>query len=217
MVVGGLSTYRRPSPRSNKKFSQRQCTEASVLPIVVFFIELSLPPETLEQVFYLFGLVPARFAHPHWAMRVGFPVNDYWPFLTHQFLHGGWLHIIGNMWTLWIFGDNVEDRIGSLRFAIFYLTCGFVAAMTDLMTQWESTVPTVGASGAIAGVLGAYLLFGNSVETPKTTLQLFEPDARAVYTLEQAALLTQLSRRLIAVYFKHGLVSPVMDPAWLVF
>jgi membrane associated rhomboid family serine protease len=74
---------------------------------------------------------------PHWAMRVGFPVNDYWPFLTHQFLHGGWLHIIGNMWTLWIFGDNVEDRMGSLRFAIFYLRCGFVAAMTDLMTQWD--------------------------------------------------------------------------------
>jgi membrane associated rhomboid family serine protease len=80
--------------------------------VVVFFIELSLPQETLEQVFYLFGLVPARFAHPHWAMRVGFPVNDYWPFLTHQFLHGGWLHIIGNMWTLWIFGDNVEDSNG---------------------------------------------------------------------------------------------------------
>jgi membrane associated rhomboid family serine protease len=70
-------------------------------------------------------------------MRVGFPINDYWPFLTHQFLHGGWLHIIGNMWTLWIFGDNVEDRMGSLRFAIFYLRCGFVAAMTDLMTQWD--------------------------------------------------------------------------------
>jgi membrane associated rhomboid family serine protease len=126
--------------------------------VVVFFIELSLPQETLAQVFYLFGLVPARFAHPHWAMRVGFPINDYWPFLTHQFLHGGWLHIIGNMWTLWIFGDNVEDRMGSLRFAIFYLTCSFVAAMTHLMTQSESTVPTVGASGAIAGVLGAYLL-----------------------------------------------------------
>jgi membrane associated rhomboid family serine protease len=62
------------------------------------------------------------------------------------------------MWTLWIFGDNVEDRMGSLRFAIFYLACGFVAAMTHLMTQSESTVPTVGASGAIAGVLGAYLL-----------------------------------------------------------
>ena len=126
--------------------------------VVMFFFELALPQETLEQVFYLFGIVPARFAHPNWAARVGFPVNDYWPLLTHQFLHGGWLHIIGNMWTLWIFGDNVEDRMGPLRFAFFYLTCGLVAAVTELITQPESTVPTVGASGAIAGVLGAYLL-----------------------------------------------------------
>ena len=75
-----------------------------------------------------------------------------------QFLHGGWLHIIGNMWTLWIFGDNVEDRMGSLRFAIFYVTCG-MAAVAQLITLPDSMVPTVGASGAIAGVLGAYLLF----------------------------------------------------------
>jgi membrane associated rhomboid family serine protease len=126
--------------------------------VVVFFFELALPQETLEQVFYLFGIVPARFAHPNWAARAGFPVNDYWPLLTHQFLHGGWLHIIGNMWTLWIFGDNVEDRMGPLRFAFFYLTCGLAAAVTELITQPESTVPTLGASGAIAGVLGAYLL-----------------------------------------------------------
>jgi membrane associated rhomboid family serine protease len=126
--------------------------------VVVFFFELALPQEALEQVFYLFGIVPARFEHPDSAARVGFPVSDYWPLLTHQFLHGGWLHIIGNMWTLWIFGDNVEDRMGPLRFAIFYLTCSLAAAVTHLMTQPESTVPTVGASGAIAGVLGAYLL-----------------------------------------------------------
>ena len=126
--------------------------------VVVFFFELALPQEALEQVFYLFGIVPARFEHPDWAARVGFPVNDYWPLLTHQFLHGGWLHIIGNMWALWIFGDNVEDRMGPLRFAVFYLTCGLAAAVTHLMTQPESTVSTVGASGAIAGVLGAYLL-----------------------------------------------------------
>src|ERR1700738_2999141 len=126
--------------------------------VVVFFFELALPQETLEQLFYLFGIVPARFAHPNWAALVGFPVNDYWPLLTHQFLHGGWVHIIGNMWTLWIFGDNVEDRMGPLRFLFFYLTCGLVAAVTEMITQPESAVPTVGASGAIAGVLGAYLL-----------------------------------------------------------
>jgi membrane associated rhomboid family serine protease len=126
--------------------------------VIVFFFELTLPKGAVEQVFYLFGIVPARFTHPDWAAAVGFPVDNYWPLLTHQFLHGGWLHIIGNMWALWIFGDNVEDRMGPVRFAIFYLTCGVVAAVTHMLTQPQSTVPTVGASGAIAGVLGAYLL-----------------------------------------------------------
>ena len=125
---------------------------------IVFFFELSLPQASVEQLFYLFGIVPARFTHPDWAAYVGFPVDSYWPFLTHQFLHGGWLHIIFNMWTLWIFGDNVEDRMGPLRFGIFYLTCGILAGVTQLLTNSDSTVPSVGASGAIAGVLGAYLL-----------------------------------------------------------
>jgi rhomboid family protein len=129
-----------------------------IVNVVVFFFELSLSREAVEQVFYLFGIVPARFTHPEWAAFVGFPINDYWPLLTHQFLHGGWLHIIGNMWTLWIFGDNVEDRMGPLRFTLFYLICGIVAATTHILTQPDATVPTVGASGAIAGVLGAYLL-----------------------------------------------------------
>src|SRR5436309_3713012 len=126
---------------------------------LVFFFELMLPQQSVEQIFYLFGIVPARFTHPDWASSVGFPIDNYWPLLTHQFLHGGWLHIIANMWTLWIFGDNVEDRMGPGRFAIFYLLCGTIAGLTHLLTNPDSTVPSVGASGAIAGVLGAYLLF----------------------------------------------------------
>src|SRR6202030_358116 len=127
--------------------------------VLVFFFELMLPRESLEQLVYLFGLVPARFSHPDWAAAMGFPIDNYWPILTHQFLHGGWFHIIANMWTLWIFGDNVEDRMGSGRFAIFYLLCGCIAGLTHMLTNPDSTVPSVGASGAIAGVLGAYLLF----------------------------------------------------------
>jgi membrane associated rhomboid family serine protease len=127
--------------------------------VVVFFFELALPEQTVEQLFYLFGIVPARFTHPDWAVGVGFPVNDYWPLLTHQFLHGGWLHIISNLWALWIFGDNVEDRLGPARFATFYLACGVLAGLTQVVTQPDSAVPTVGASGAISGVLGAYVLF----------------------------------------------------------
>ena len=127
--------------------------------VLVFFFELMLPRQGIEQLFYLFGIVPARITHPDWAADIGFPAGTYWTILTHQFLHGGWLHLFANMWTLWIFGDNVEDRMGSLRFLIFYLICGSVAALTQVLTNPDSTIPSVGASGAIAGVLGAYLLF----------------------------------------------------------
>jgi membrane associated rhomboid family serine protease len=127
--------------------------------VLVFLFQLTLPDDTVEQLFYLFGLVPARYAHPQWAAAVGFPLDNYWPLLTHQFLHAGWLHLIFNMWTLWIFGDNVEDRMGSLRFVVFYLLCGTAAGLTHLLVNPQSIVPSVGASGAIAGVLGAYLLF----------------------------------------------------------
>jgi membrane associated rhomboid family serine protease len=124
----------------------------------VFLYELALPPGGVEQLFYLFGIVPARFTHPDWAQWIGFPIDDYWPFLTSMFLHGGWLHIIGNMWALWIFGDNVEDRMGHGRFLFFYLLTGLVAGLTHWFTNADSTLPTVGASGAIAGVLGAYFV-----------------------------------------------------------
>ena len=127
--------------------------------VLVFFFELTLPRHGVEQLFYLFGIVPARLTHPDWAADIGFPAGTYWTIITHQFLHGGWLHLFANMWTLWIFGDNVEDRMGSLRFLIFYLICGSVAALTQVLTNPDSTIPSVGASGAIAGVLGAYLLF----------------------------------------------------------
>jgi membrane associated rhomboid family serine protease len=125
---------------------------------VVFFYELSLGPYELERFVFQFGLVPARYSHPDWAQWLGFAADDYWPFLTSMFLHGGWAHIIGNMWTLWIFGDNVEDRMGRLRFLVFYLATGFAAGLTHWFTNVDSTIPTVGASGAIAGVLGAYFI-----------------------------------------------------------
>src|SRR6266478_2360186 len=78
--------------------------------------------------------------------------------LTHMFLHGSWMHLIGNMWFLWIFGNNVEDRMGRARFLLFYLVCGLAAGITHWFANAHSTMPTVGASGAIAGVLGAYFV-----------------------------------------------------------
>ena len=125
---------------------------------LVFFFELALPNNALEKAVYLFGVVPARLTDPAWAATMGFPGGSYWSLITHQFLHGGWLHIISNMWALWIFGDNVEDAMGRLRFVVFYLVCGVLAAFTQVLTTPDSTLPSIGASGAIAGVLGAYLL-----------------------------------------------------------
>ncbi len=123
---------------------------------IVFLFELAMPEDALKQFFYVFGIVPARYTHPGWAHLVGLSIDDYWPFLTSMFLHGGWAHIIGNMWALWIFGDNVEDRMGPVRFLFFYLLCGLAAGIVHAYTNADSTMPTVGASGAIAGVMGAY-------------------------------------------------------------
>ncbi len=124
----------------------------------VFLIELSFPQAELKSLFYLYGIVPARFTHPDWASRAGFPVGSYWPLLTSMFLHGGWMHLIGNMWSLWLFGDNVEDRMGHGKFLLFYLLSGITASLVHIFFNASSTVPTIGASGAIAGVMGAYLV-----------------------------------------------------------
>lgn len=125
--------------------------------VLVFGFELLLSDRALERLFYHFGLVPYRYTHPAWAESLGYPDN-YWPFITNMFLHGGWLHVISNMWTLWIFGDNVEDCMGSVRFTVFYFLCGVSASAVHWVTNPESTVPALGASGAIAGVLAAYFV-----------------------------------------------------------
>ncbi len=125
---------------------------------LVFLLELSFHPRALEKLFYLFGVVPARYAHSEWATMVGLAGGGALPFLTSLFLHGGWLHVIGNMWFLWIFGDNVEDRMGHFRFLMFYVLSGVAAGLVHVYFNPGATVPAVGASGAIAGVMGAYLL-----------------------------------------------------------
>jgi rhomboid family protein len=125
---------------------------------VVFLVELGIPSQEVGHVFYLFGIVPARYTHPDWAMTVDLATSNYWPFLTSMFVHGSWVHILANMWTLWIFGDNVEDRMGPARFVVFYLLCGVAGSVAHVLANPDSTMPTLGASGAVAGVLGAYLI-----------------------------------------------------------
>jgi rhomboid family protein len=111
---------------------------------VAWFFELAVPREALPEFLQVYGMVPANF---HASTLV-----------TSMFLHGSWSHVIGNMWYLWIFGDNVEDRVGHGRFIVFYLLCGIAAALGQVIVDPQSTLPTIGASGAIAGVMGAYFV-----------------------------------------------------------
>lgn len=121
-----------------------------------FALELGLSDAALVRLFELLGVVPARYMDPEWAAWAGLPRNS-WPFLTSAFLHAGWLHILSNMWALWLFGRSVEDRMGGARFLVFYLACGVASSVCHVLMNPESTVPAVGASGAIAGLMGAYL------------------------------------------------------------
>ncbi|MDD2619818.1 MAG: rhomboid family intramembrane serine protease [Syntrophomonadaceae bacterium] len=120
--------------------------------IVIFYSTTTLGLQGMENLFALFGLVPAYYSQ-YQVSPIG-----YLPFLTSIFLHGSWMHVIGNMWILWLFGDNLEDRMGKVRFLIFYLLCGVLAAFTHYFINPASAIPVVGASGAVAGVMGAYFL-----------------------------------------------------------
>jgi len=112
--------------------------------VLVFLLQLTLPPGDVERFIYTFGLVPAHFSVPS--------------LFTSMFVHGGLGHVGGNLLYLWIFGDNVEDRLGHGRFIVFYLATGVVAALSQTAMDPESTVPMVGACGAIAGVMGGYFV-----------------------------------------------------------
>ena len=126
-----------------------------VLNVAAFFYELSLGPRLLAFV-ETFGIVPARVtAWPEFPIPLSVILT---PFFTSLFLHGGWMHLIGNMWYLWIFGDNVEDRLGHFKYLLFYLLCGIGASLAHVFSSPDSLIPSIGASGAIAGVLGAYLI-----------------------------------------------------------
>ena len=124
----------------------------------VFYLELGWSSDgELASMLDEFGIVPKRALNKSEGV-LAFEPSAWWPFLTSMFLHGGFLHLIGNMWSLWIFGDNVEDRMGSARFLAFYIFCGVIAGFTHSLTNPTSVVPAIGASGAIAGAFGAYFL-----------------------------------------------------------
>jgi membrane associated rhomboid family serine protease len=121
----------------------------------VFLFQISLSPGELEAFLYQFALIPARYFGPSDPDPTLFA---YLPFLTNMFLHGGFLHLILNMWTLWLFGPTVEDRLGRAKYLAFYLACGLFASLTHAIFNATSTIPALGASGAISGVLGGFML-----------------------------------------------------------
>jgi len=124
--------------------------------VVFFLVQLAQGPE-FDNFAYVYGLVPARYSIPHVSSYFS-TVQQLMSFVTFMFLHGGFWHLIGNMWSLYIFGDNVEDSLGHLRYLIFYLLCGVTSGLAHLLININSNVPTIGASGAIAGVMGAYFI-----------------------------------------------------------
>jgi membrane associated rhomboid family serine protease len=120
---------------------------------IIVFVSMKLMPDQLSyRLLNLYGMVPIRYTNPYY----GLPFDGYLSFLTSLFMHGNWPHLIMNMWFLWIFGDNVEDRMGRLPFLIFYLVCGLLATFLQWLFDPNLAIPVVGASGAIAGVLAAY-------------------------------------------------------------
>ena len=126
--------------------------------VIVFLYQVTLPPRAANAFIMTYAAVPAKIqlalAGHHYTMTQALV-----PLFTCMFLHGGWLHIIGNMWFLWIFGANVEDRMGPVPYLIFYLVCGVGSSIAQTIFSWGSNIPALGASGAISGVLGAYLVF----------------------------------------------------------
>jgi membrane associated rhomboid family serine protease len=128
-----------------------------VLNVIAFLVEINRPEEAVQAFIYSWGVVPREYSagvdlHP----QIPYP---FWTtLLTSMFLHGGWGHLGGNMLFLWIFGDNIEHRLGHVRFILFYLAAGLVASLAHIFFNAQSSIPAVGASGAISGVLGGYLL-----------------------------------------------------------
>src|ERR1700716_3588609 len=122
---------------------------------LVFLLQSSLSPYELELLLRQFALIPARYSDV--PVDTDLAAMDIIPFFSMMFLHGGWLHLILNMWTLWLFGPTIEDRLGHGRYLAFYLVCGLAASIAHVMSNPTSIVPALGASGAIAGILGCYM------------------------------------------------------------
>jgi len=126
--------------------------------VFIFLFEANLPESQLRQFFQLYAIVPRELTRSFGGLPVGQPIPEWSTLITSQFLHGGWWHLISNMIYLWVFGNNIEDQMGHLRYLIFYLACGVLAGLSQWAISMNSLIPSLGASGAISGVLGAYII-----------------------------------------------------------
>jgi membrane associated rhomboid family serine protease len=124
--------------------------------VLVYLLQISMVPD-LNRFVYIYGLVPARYSIPQISSYFT-TIQQLFSLLSFMFLHGGFWHLLGNMWFLYIFGDNIEDRLGPVRYLVFYLLCGITSGLSHIIINLHSNIPTIGASGAIAGVMGAYLI-----------------------------------------------------------
>lgn len=178
-----------------------------LISFAVFFYELWLPQPDLDQLVRVYGVVPARFRD----LPLG-PLTDTAlsvPLVTAMFLHGGWMHILGNMLYLWVFGDNVEDRLGHFRYLIFYLAAGILANLTHVYFNGASQAPTIGASGAIAGVLGAYFIL-----FPRARVLTLIPLGIFITTFEIPALVLLLFWFLMQLLNGLGANTAAQTVAW---
>ena len=165
----------------------------------VYLLELNQGTRFNEFIF-TYGLVPARYSVPQIGAYFS-TTQQVVALFTFMFLHGGFWHLLGNMWFLYIFGDNVEDRLGPLRYLVFYLACGIASGLFHLVIQWHSRVPTIGASGAIAGVMGAYFIL-----YPKSRILTLIPIFFLPYLIEIPAFF------FLAVWFLIQFISATSGP-----
>jgi membrane associated rhomboid family serine protease len=173
-----------------------------VLCALVFLWQQTLSPEAGMIAVYAYGVVPAVLfgndSLPPEIARIPAELSV----LTSMFMHGGWMHIIGNMLYLWIFGNNIEDAVGHVRFVLFYLLCGAAAALAQSVFNVHSEVPMIGASGAIAGVLGAYMVL-----FPRAHVLVLVPLGFFTQILRLPALLV-LGFWFVLQFIEGGLIAP---------
>jgi membrane associated rhomboid family serine protease len=170
--------------------------------VAIFFWQASMDAPEFNRAIFSLGVIPAvLFGHAQLPPEIAM-VPPAATIVTSMFLHGSWMHLAGNILYLWIFGDNIEDRMGTVRFVLFYLACGTVAALAQALPAPESAVPMVGASGAISGVLGAYLLL-----FPRNRVLVLVPIGFILKVIRMPAVW------VLGLWFAIQLVSSLMAPS----